>query len=216
MTNSSHSIPKTINLARFDAAPLEREPFDHVVVTDFIAADALGDIVAGFPVLEQGGSFPVESENCAPAFADFVSDLQGIEVAQAFSKKFAIDLTGRPTMVTLRGQSRKKDGRIHSDSKSKLITALIYLNRDWPDAAGRLRLLRGPDDIDDYADEIVPLAGSLVAFRCTEIAYHGYRSFVGARASLQLNWVTDETVLTRELSRHGVSAKLKKWTGLGG
>ncbi len=208
-------MPRTTNLERFAAAPLEREPFDHVVVSDFIAADALGDIVAGFPLIEQGGSFPVESEHCAPAFANFVSDLQGPKVAQAFSEKFDIDLAGRPTMVTLRGQSRKKDGRIHSDSKNKLITAVVYLNNDWPDAAGRLRLLRGPDDIDDFANEIVPLAGSLVAFRCTENAYHGYRSFVGPRASLQLNWVTDDGVLARELSRHGISAKLKKWTGLG-
>ena len=206
---------RNIDLERFAAATLEQDPFDHVVVPNFIAADAFADIVAAFPTIDQGGSFPLASVMFAPVFGDFVAELQGARVAQAFSEKFGTDLAGRLTMVTLRGQSRKKDGRIHSDSKSKLITALIYLNLDWTHVGGRLRLLRGLDNLDDYAKEIVPLAGTLVAFRCTENAYHGYRQFVGPRASLQLNWVTDKSVLSREFLRHGVSVKLKEWTGLG-
>ena len=213
---SADNMRLSVDLDRLAATPLERDPFDHVVVPHFVTQEALTNVLAAFPNVEQGGSFPVASLDCGPAFQTLVSDLQGAAVRDAFSEKFDMDLEGRPTMVTVRGQSRKKDGRIHSDSKSKMITALIYLNRAWNSQDGRLRLLRGQDDIDNYVADIEPVAGVLVAFRCAPNAYHGYKRFVGPRASLQLNWLTDEAVLERELSRHGLSAKVKRWTGLGG
>ena len=113
-------------------------------------------------------------------------------------------------MVTLRGQSRAKDGRIHRDSDSKLLTALIYLNREWDADGGRLRLLRKPDDIEAYAAEVPPDQGTLIAFRCSENAYHGHKPHIGPRRSLQLNWVTNDSVVKRELSRHGLSAFFKR------
>ena len=118
-------------------------------------------------------------------------------------------------MVTLRGQSRAKDGRIHSDSSSKLITALIYTSPGWTAAGGRLRLLRGPDNIEDYVVEVAPERGTLLAFRCVPHAYHGHKPFVGLRRSIQVNWVTDAAVLKRELKRHGLSAWTKRLFGLG-
>src|SRR5947209_15008717 len=44
----------------------------------------------------------------------------------------------RPSMVTVRGRAQRKDGRIHADSKSKLITVLIYMNATWEAPGGRL------------------------------------------------------------------------------
>ena len=212
---SSSPAPSALELARFAETKLEHDPFDHLVLPGFIAEAALEGLVSDFPVIDGGGSFPAASLDCRPAFRDFLAELEGPALRSAFEAKFDIDLAGRPTMVTLRGQSRAKDGRIHSDSRSKLITALIYLNRDWEHEGGRLRLLNGPDDIDDYVSEVTPLAGTLVAFRCQENAYHGHKPFVGPRASVQLNWLTEDAVLTRELSRHGFSAFLKKLTRLG-
>src|SRR3546814_4116056 len=85
-------------------------------------------------------------------------------------------------MVTLRGQSRAKDGAIHTDSRTKLITALIYLNSAWESDGWRLRMLKGPDDLEDYAAEVPPEAGTLVAFRCTPAAWHGHKPFVRQRS----------------------------------
>ena len=34
-------------------------------------------------------------------------------------------------MVTARGQSAARDGQIHTDSRTKLITVLIYMNNSW-------------------------------------------------------------------------------------
>src|SRR3546814_11625299 len=97
------------------------------------------------------------------------------------SEKFATDLTSRPTMVTVRGQCRARDGQIHTDSRGKIIPVLIYMNAAWEADGGRLRLLRSRADIEDYAAEVPPRAGSMVAFRCTEDAWQTGRESCGER-----------------------------------
>jgi len=199
-----------LDLERFAATPLRREPFDFLIVPAFLKPEALPAIEQDFPDITKGGSFPAQSLTCGPHFTALLAELQGPAVTAAFAEKFAMDLSGRPTMVTLRGQSRAKDGQIHTDSKTKLVTALIYLNSAWEADGGRLRMLNRPDDLEDYAAEVPPQAGTLVCFRCSENAYHGHKPFVGQRRSIQLNWLTDESVLKRELGRHAFSAWTKR------
>lgn len=135
--------------------------------------------------------------------------MTGPALRRAVEEKFGLDLGNRPTMVTVRGRSDGKDGRIHTDSESKIITLLLYLNLAWECSEGRLRLLRGPDDIDDYAREVVPLAGTMLAFRRSARSFHGHRPHVGERRIVQLNWVTEPAVVRRELNRHRWSARWK-------
>ncbi len=198
-----------LDLDRLRAAPLERDPFDFVVVEEFVRRDALPALGADFPAIRGSGSYPVESLECGQAFRDLVCALTGPDLARAVGEKFAVDLSHRPTLVTVRGVSDGKDGRIHTDSETKIITLLLYMNPVWDLAEGRLRLLRGPDDLDDWAREIVPLAGNMLAFRRSERSFHGHRPHIGPRRSLQLNWVTDQNVVRRELGRHRWSARLK-------
>ena len=200
----------SLDLARFAATPLSREPFDHVVVPAFVREEAGAALDAAFPRIDKGGSFPADALDCGAACTGFLDELQSPTVTRAFEDKFGIDLTGRPTMVTLRGRSRPKDGRIHADTETKLITALIYMNGHWDAEGGRLRLLRGPHDLEDYAVEVPPERGTLLAFRCTPHAYHGHKPFDGQRRSIQLNWVASDAVLKRELARHGLSARVKR------
>jgi hypothetical protein len=208
--DQNEATVSSLDLGRFAEAPLERDPFDYLVVPGFLRAEACEAIEPVFPRIARGGSFPAASLSCDPAFAAFLDELQSPEVTRAVEAKFAVDLSGRPTMVTLRGRSRAKDGRIHSDSSSKLITALIYMNPGWTAAGGRLRLLRGPDNIEDHVVEVAPERGTLLAFRCVPHAYHGHKPFVGMRRCIQVNWVTDEAVVRRELARHGLSARIKR------
>ena len=171
--------------------------------------DELGLVVADFPNISGHGSFPVDNLECGPAFARLIAALTGSSLRSAMEEKFGIDLGGRPTMVTVRGKSDGKDGRIHTDSQSKIITLLLYLNPVWDQAEGRLRLLRDPNDIEDYALEVVPVAGTMLAFRRTDNSFHGHLPHVGERRVLQLNWVTEPAVVRRELNRHRWSARLK-------
>lgn len=198
-----------LDLDRLQAAPLRRDPFDFVVVEDFVRRNELTSVIADFPVIRGPGSFPVVALKYGPAFKSLLEALTGPMLRGAIEEKFAIDLGGRPTMLTVRGNSDGKDGRIHTDSASKIVTLLLYLNPTWEPAAGRLRLLRGPADIEDFVCEVAPIAGVMLAFRRSDRSFHGHCPHIGERRVLQLNWITEPAVVRRELSRHYWSSRLK-------
>lgn len=200
-----------IDYERFRNTPLDREPFDHIVVADFLRRETLGTVLSGFPVIEKGGSFPESELSFGPGFASLLEELRGPELRAAVEEKFGIDLEGRPAMVTVRGQARAKDGRIHTDAVTKIVTVLLYLNPGWANEGGRLRLLRTNASLDDYFADVPPEAGTAVFFRCTDNAWHGHTRYEGERRAIQLNWVTDESVVRHEQRRHRLSARLKKW-----
>lgn len=198
-----------LDLTRLRDSPLQRAPFEFVVVENFLRDDALPALVEAFPRVPGHGSYPLEMVVGNPLFEGLTAELEGAAMRRAIEEKFVIDLDGRPTMITLRGFSDGKDGTIHTDSATKIITVLIYMNPEWHEAAGRLRLLRGPEDLSDYIAEVPPLAGTMVAFRRSPLSFHGHRAHVGQRRSIQLNWVTDSRVVRREIGRHRWSARLK-------
>jgi len=197
------------DLERLRATPLRRDPFDFVIVEDFIRAEHLPALLAGFPRVRRHGSFPLAALDYDGAFARLAAELEGEGLRREIAQKFAIDLEGRPTTITVRGHSDGKDGRIHTDSATKLVTLLLYMNPEWAEPGGRLRLLRRVDDLEDCAAEIAPLAGTMVAFRRGDSSFHGHYPHRGERRVVQLNWVTDAAVMRRELARHGWSARLK-------
>jgi hypothetical protein len=198
-----------LDLDRLRATPLCRDPFDYIVVDGFIRAEHVPALLADFPAISGHGSYPLEVLNHGSAFAGLAAELTEAPLRQAIEEKFGLDLDGRPTMITLRGYSDGKDGGIHTDSATKVITLLLYMNAEWHEAAGRLRVLRRRDDLEDYAAEVPPLAGTMIAFRRSEASFHGHRAHVGKRCSVQLNWVTDAAVVRREIARHRWSARLK-------
>jgi hypothetical protein len=202
-----------IDLDAFNAATLIREPFPFLMVPRFVKPDAMPAINADFPAVSHPGSFPLPTLDYGPAFAAFVAAIQGPEFTRAVEKKLALDLKGRPTMITARGQSAARDGQIHTDSRTKLVTVLIYMNNQWEAKTGRLRLLRGPDSLDDVIAEVPPDEGTLLIFKNEANAWHGFHAFEGPRRVIQLNWVTDIGVVKREQTRHRISAFFKRLRG---
>jgi SM-20-related protein len=202
-----------IDLEAFEAAPVAREPYPFALVPRFVKREAMAAINADYPLVDHPGSFPLPSLNYGPAFAAFIAAIQGPEFTRAVERKLGVDLTGRPTMVTARGVSAARDGQIHTDSRTKLITVLIYMNNAWEAKTGRLRLLRGPDDLDDVIAEVPPDEGTMLIFRNEPHAWHGFHAFEGPRRVIQLNWVTDIGVVRREQLRHGISAFFKRLRG---
>jgi hypothetical protein len=199
-----------IDLAAFRATPLTREPFEHLIVPGFIKRHARPAIQDAFPVLDRPGSFPLSETTYGPAFQALIDELEGPAMRQAFEEKFGIDLSHRPTMVTVRGQCQQSDGKIHTDAVTKIITVLVYMNPRWEQSGGRLRLLHSADDLDDIIVEVPPEEGTLLAFRRSDNSWHGHKPFVGPRRVIQLNWVTDGWVVRREIGRHRVSAWIKR------
>ncbi len=197
------------------AAPVADEPFRHIVVPRFVPAAILAEVVAGLPRLQKGGSFPTTGLRLGPAAAGLIAELEGPRFRHAVADKFGLVLDGAPTMITLRGRSREKDGRIHTDSSAKRVTVLLYLNPDtetWANQDGCLRLLRGPNDLDDYAVEVPPVNGTLLVFPNGPTTWHGHKQFVGRRHVVQLNWMTTDDKARYELRRHRVTAFLKRLT----
>jgi len=200
-----------LDLAAFEATPVSTDPFAHLIVPGFLLPAAREPVQRDYPDVALPGSFPISEVSYGPAFGALVDELQGPALRDAFARKFAVDLTDRPTMVTVRGRAQAKDGRIHTDSKTKIITVLLYMNGAWEAPGGRLRLLRSDESLDDMVAEVPPDEGTLVAFVVTPHSWHGHGRFVGPRRVIQLNWVTGDDVVRHEQSRHRFSSRIKKF-----
>ena len=198
------------DFAGLERTPLERDPFDFVVVPDFLKSENFPAVVADYPEVPGPGSHPPSELEIHGHFRALIDELRGPQFQAAIERKFDIDLTGRPTMYTVRGYVRERDGAIHTDSKTKIITVLLYMNERWQEDAGRLRLLRGPDNLDDYVAEVPPYGGTLLAFRRSDNSWHGHKPISGPRRAIQLNWVTSQAVVDAEQNRHGFSTRLKR------
>ena len=201
----------------FDAlerTPLERDPYDYVVVPHFLQRDRFAEVIGDYPEVPGPGSHPPTELDIRGHFAALIGELEGPAFRSAIERKFNVDLAGRPTMYTVRGFVREKDGSIHTDSESKIITVLLYMNEDWREDGGRLRLLRSATDLEDYATEVPPNGGTLLAFRRSDRSWHGHKPIAGPRRVIQLNWVTSQAVVDHEQGRHRISTKLKKFRNL--
>ena len=203
------------DLETFRATPLGRDPYEHLVIPSFVKTDALEKINADYPRIEHAGSFPLDHLEFGPAFQAMIEALESEEFRKAFEEKFQLDLSNRPTTITVRGRCDTHDGKIHHDSASKIITVLLYMNPAWNDSGGRLRVLRSRDSIEDVATE-APAAGSaLVAFLRSDHSWHGHLPFIGERRVIQFNWVTDNESQRFAIFRHRVSASVKQMLSFG-
>ena len=210
------SLPRTemgaggiLDLAALRHADVVFEPYPHFVVENFVRRDHLTPILEDFPTDLRGGSYPLDQVHHGEALGALFEALGSGELRELVSRKFQIDLGDAPVTTTLRGHSRTKDGKVHTDSKSKLVTLLLYLNEPGDMEAGHLRLLRS-SDVEDFFCEIAPCAGTLAGFRVTENCWHGYRPYEGPRRSVQLNYVTNAAAADRHLWRHRLSARVKR------
>ncbi len=104
-----------LDLDQLRDTPLRRDPFDFVIVENFIRPETVPSLVAGFPPVKRHGSFPLAAVPHGTEFAGLAAELEGAGLRREIERKFAIDLAGRPTMITVRGHSNGKDGDIHTD-----------------------------------------------------------------------------------------------------
>jgi hypothetical protein len=201
-----------LNIDKLRAAKLETDPYLFTVVPGFLSPDTVKRINATYPKIEKGGSFPIEMLEENMAIKEVIGELDGPDFEKAIADKFSVDLSGRPKMYSLRGYTRAKDGQIHTDSKDKIITVLLYLNDNWQQPGGRLRILKNGHDVDDFVTEVAPDNGTLLVFKRSDSSWHGHHPFEGPRRSLQMNWMTSEGSKGWHKVRHTISAAVKKLT----
>lgn len=201
-----------LSIIKLDAlrdAPLTHSPFPYIVIENFLRAEYADDVSKDFPEIKSRGSFPITRLKSGGAFQRLVEELNSAALKAAIAEKFEINLDDRSTMITVRGKASARDGRIHTDTKSKFLTMLLYLNPVWEAEGGWLRILRSGKNLDDYVTEIPPTFGTCLLFKVTDNCWHGHKPFTGTRKVLQLNYVRDEAALNLHLLRHGLTARLK-------
>ncbi|QCE33144.1 2OG-Fe(II) oxygenase [Acetobacteraceae bacterium] len=201
------------------AAQLRTHPTPHLIVKDFIKPPYLKKLLPLFPKISSGGSFPAFSFRHPPLFQQMLLEFQGEKLQQEILKKFNLSLKNPPKLLTLRGQTRACDGKIHCDSKSKAVTILLYFNapeQEWQEGKGCLRFLNGPHPQNLLTpcspnEMIVPTGGTLVIFPNTDHSWHGHLPYEGQRRTIQLNYMHHSWKAWFEMKRHALSAQWKKW-----
>lgn len=208
MTATYIDIEKFSQTARMD------DPFQFAIVPEFLRPERLDAVNEDFPPIEKAGNFPIDELTYGPRFKAFIEEIRSPSFQTEIEKKFNINLSNLHHLITIRAFSHKTDGNIHTDAPAKKLTALIYLNEDWNSSGGRLRILRNPDDIEDFAAEVPPIAGTLLMFKRSDNSWHGHKPFVGPRRTIQINWVTDAAEASKRYRPVTVTRRLKRWLGL--
>ena len=199
-----------LNFELIKQAEINSEYYPFFTIQDvFLNQEDHKKIAKDFPIINKGGSFPSNSLSYGESIQSLIDCLEGDQMRSILENKFQVDLKDKPVVSTFRGYSRIKDGKIHSDSKTKIITVLLYLNEKWDKDNGLLRMLKDKNDIDNYITEIPASMGSMVAFKVTNNCWHGFIPFEGKRCSIQLNYLYKEA-LSQHKIRHKLSSFFKK------
>ena len=177
------------NLDALDATRLNRDPFDYLVVPGFLTAEALAAANRDYPEIETAGNKDLETLHYGPGFRALTEELNSPAVVGRIAAKFGVNLDDTVTTITVRRFCEASDGNIHTDHWTKLLTVLVYFNTDWGNEGGQLRLLRSATDIENFAAEVPPIGGTLLAFRRSDHSWHGHKQFVGERRMLQMNFI---------------------------
>jgi Rps23 Pro-64 3,4-dihydroxylase Tpa1-like proline 4-hydroxylase len=194
-----------LDLTNFENAPLEHDPFDFVVAQGVMNPDTIEALNRDYPDIELPANYDPENLDFGSSFRQLLDELNSAEFDSVIESKFGVDLDGTEKTITVRKYSEMSDGNIHTDHWSKIITVLIYFNPEWNQEGGKLRFLRSKDDIENYAAEITPVGGNMLAFRRCNKSFHGYKRFKGERRMVQVNWVKSSRFAwyAQQLARFG-------------
>jgi SM-20-related protein len=201
---------QTIDLDVIRTAPVTRQPYPFLLNSKFLKSDQVEELRREFPDIKKPGFLTVDDVEIKGKFKRLIDELEGPELTKALSERFGVDLSPYPRLTTIRKVSQLKDGRIHTDGPSKVLTLLVYMNDEWQDdGAGRLRVLNGPDDFDDMVTEVPPTMGTVFAFLRGDNSWHGHKPFAGERRVVQVAWIKDAEELERKKNRNSVAKFFK-------
>jgi hypothetical protein len=195
------------------SAVVREAPFPLLITDHVLDAAAEQALAADFPRYRGAGFFPHDQADCGPTINALVQELTAPAFADQVGERLGIErLSQYPVLVTICRALNRRHGTIHTDSQSKVASALVYLNPEWaPSHAGCLRFLSANDDIDALvAPEIKPVFGAFTAFRRTHDSFHGHLPYEGERRVIQIAWVVDAAAVERK-TRRGRFSRAVKW-----
>jgi SM-20-related protein len=204
-------MPKYLDIRSISSSNLNTDFFPFFSTEKSLLKDVDSTAInSDFPDLKEGGSFPLEALEAGVSIEELVKELEGEELKRVLENKFDLDLQNKIAVTTLRGYSRERDGKIHTDSTTKIVTVLLYLNLEWSEKNAHLRLLKDDSSLENYIQEVPCTFGSMVAFKVTDNCWHGFLPFEGKRLSVQLNYI-QPNALNLHNFRHKTSSLLKRF-----
>lgn len=195
---------------------IKKQPFNFFVAQKVLSEAPMPALLEDFPQLKGSGYLPYEQEECGESINSLIENLLDAGFVDAIGDNLEIDkLSQYPTYISISRSLKKRHGNIHTDGKSKVATALLYLNPEWSlDGNGCLRFLNRIDDYEDMVvPEIKPAYGTLVAFKRAENSFHGHLPFQGQRLVIQIAWLVSAADKERKAKRGRLSHKLKQLQG---
>jgi len=199
---------------RLDAADVRDAPFPLLIAHDVLDAGAVSALDVDFPRYKGAGYFPHDVDDCGESVNALVAELTDPAFADALGQRLGIERMSQfPPLVTICRSLNQRHGSIHTDSASKVASALLYLNPTWSaeEHGGCLRFLTEANDIDAMlVPEIPPIYGTLTAFKRTTCSFHGHLPFEGERHVIQVAWLVDVKAHARK-TRRGRWSRFVKW-----
>jgi hypothetical protein len=102
---------------------------------------------------------------------ELVEDLRGPKFTLWLEQATGTKLAGLQRSIGLYTHRNGDYLSVHKDKPTKAITAILYLNRDWPtDAGGQFQIFESPRS--GPVGEISPVGGQLLAFPPTDRSWH--------------------------------------------
>ena len=193
-----------------------QQPFSYLIAQGMLRTDAMAELQRDFPRYPEAGFFPHKSEDCGPSVNRLVAEITSPAFADALGERLGVPgMSKLPALVTLCSRLNRRHGTIHTDSRSKVLTTLVYLNTDWPHGSpGCLRFLERIDDIESLvAPELLPVYGNLAAFKRADNSFHGHLPHEGERMVVQIAWLTSQEELLRKQKRGRFTHWFKRLLG---
>ena len=199
--SSSSSSCSSLRIDDLINAKVSSKPFKHVYVKGFISKECLRKVNRDFPeslkrISTYGGGNIDEGalrkrNEIGGHFEAFLDAMASATLREAFERVFRTDLSNTFIRSTIRGVATKEDGRIHADDASKVVTALVYLNEEWPHEpecgeCGKLQLLARRDLRSNSTPANDAYGGNLLAFLNPAAfgkngGFHGFTKFSSTR-----------------------------------
>jgi hypothetical protein len=88
-----------IDYKKFDEAELKTEPFECLMIEDFISHKVIDEIIKDLPSIKSTGSFPLASLKYDGSFSSLISELHGENFKSIVGKKFNMDISDYPYMI---------------------------------------------------------------------------------------------------------------------
>jgi len=209
--NTATQYLKPASFSATDVINLQ-QPFPFFIAQDTLDEQHKAELRKDFPVYSQAGYFPYNPDECGPAVNALINEVTSPAFADFLGDEIDVErLSQYPILVTICRHLNRRHGDIHTDGKSKVATALIYMNEDWNGSSdGCLRFLSRADDVNaTVVPEIKPLFGFFAMFKRADNSYHGHLPYEGERRVIQIAWIINEEERDRKIKRGGFSRFVK-------